>query len=405
MRKTAIKQLVSRLLTRLRRQAIRKSVTFYLTSVPANTPPGATVYLAGSCNGWTTDDPAYAFSYDSATGNYYLALPPGRGTLDYKLCRGSWPTIETDADNLAIPNRRYLFGLAPPEVRLQVLNWEDQGGCIPARQHSASPNVHIVSPAFAMPQLRRTRRVWVYLPPGYAETTRRYPVLYLQDGQNVFDQYTSFAGEWGVDETLDALAASGHDLGGCLVVAVDNGAKHRLDEYSPWRNRRTGRGGEGAQYAEFLVHTLKPYIDHHYRTQPGREATGIAGSSMGGLLATYAALRYPAVFGRVGVFSPAYWFAGQPLLAYVAQQSPRPDTRWYFVCGTGESPTMVKLMAAVHDALHSAGVPAANLAFQALPDGQHAEWFWRREFEPAYRWLFAESLPAPVASPGATSLA
>jgi len=402
-----MKKLFSRLLTRLgRRTARRVPVTFRLTSVPANTPAGATIYLAGSCNGWTTDDPAYAFSFDPGTGSYILTLPAGRGTLDYKICRGSWPTIETDADNLAIPNRRYLYGLAPREVPLQVLNWEDQGGCIPPRQHSASPNVHILSPAFALPQLRRTRRVWVYLPPGYAEGASRYPVLYMQDGQNVFDQYTSFAGEWGVDETLNALAASGQDLGGCIVVAVDNGAKHRLDEYSPWRNRRTGRGGEGEQYVDFLVDTLKPFIDHHYRTQPGRAATGIMGSSMGGLLATYAALRYPAVFGRVGVFSPAYWFAGKALPDYVARQAPRPDTRWYFMCGTQESPTMAPLMATVRDALHAAGVPAENLVTNVLPDGQHAEWFWRREFEPAYRWLFAEGLPAAAAaSPGATSLA
>lgn len=401
-----MKKLFSRLLTRLGRRAARRApVTFRLTSIPANTPAGATLYLANSRNGWTTDDPAYAFSFDPSTNSYTLTLPPGRGTLYYKICRGSWPTIETDADNLAIPNRCYLFGLDPREVQLQVLNWEDQGGCIPPRQHSASPNVHILSPAFAMPQLRRTRRVWVYLPPGYAEGASRYPVLYLQDGQNVFDQYTSFAGEWGVDETLDALAASGQDPDGCIVVAVDNCAKHRLDEYSPWRNRRTGRGGEGEQYVDFLVNTLKPFIDHHYRTQPGCAATGIMGSSMGGLLATYAALRYPAVFGQVGVFSPAYWFAGPALLAYVAQQAPRPDTRWYFVCGTQEGPTMAPLMAAVRDALHAAGVPAQNLAFKPLADGQHAEWFWRREFEPAYRWLFADGLPAAAASPGATSLA
>lgn len=400
-----MKKILSRLLHRLGHRAARAPVTFRLTSLPANTPAGATIYLTGSCNGWTTDDPAYAFSFDPVAGNYYLSLPPSRGVLDYKLCRGTWTTIETDADNRAVPNRRYIFGQGPREVLLQVLNWEDQGGFIPPRQHSASPNVHIISPAFAMPQLRRTRRVWVYLPPGYVEGASHYPVLYLQDGQNVFDQYTSFAGEWGVDETLDALAASGHDLGGCLVVAVDNGGKHRLDEYSPWRNRRTGRGGEGEQYADFLVKTLKPYIDHHYRTRPEREATGILGSSMGGLLATYAALRYPTVFGRVGVFSPAYWFAGQALLTYVAQQSPRPDTRWYFMCGTQESPTMEPLMASMRGALHAAGVPDNNLTYKVLTDGQHAEWFWQREFGAAYSWLFAEDEPAEGASPGATTLA
>jgi predicted alpha/beta superfamily hydrolase len=398
-----MKKLFSHLLTRLGRRVARAPVTFRLTSVPANTPAGATIYLASSRNGWTTDDPARAFTFDPADGSYYLELPPSRGTLEYKFTRGTWPTIETDADNRAVPNRRYVFGQDPPVVLHQVLNWEDQGGHIPARQHSASPNVHILAPDFPLAQLRRTRRVWVYLPPDYATGLRHYPVLYLQDGQNVFDQFTSFAGEWGVDETLDALAANGQDPVGCIVVAVDNGSKHRLDEYSPWRNRRTGRGGEGAQYADFLAHTLKPYIDYHYRTQPGRAATGIAGSSMGGLLATYAALRHPAVFGRVGVFSPAYWFAGQALLAYVAQQSPRPDTRWYFVCGTQESPTMAPLMTAVYDALRDAGVPNNNLSIKVLADGQHAEWFWQREFGPAYRWLFAAGLPA--ASGPATSLA
>ncbi len=401
-----MKKVFSRLLHRLRRRTTRAPLTIWLTSVPAHTPVGATIYLTGSCNGWTTDDPAFAFSFDPATGFYYLALPPGRGTLLFKLCRGSWTTIETDADNRAVPNRSYLCGQGPPELRVQVLNWEDQGGIIPARQHSASPNVHILSPTFPMPQLRRTRRVWVYLPPDYGSGARRYPVLYLQDGQNVFDQYTSFAGEWGVDETLDQLAAQGQDLGGCVVVAVDNVDRHRLDEYSPWRNPRTRRGGEGEQYVDFLVNTLKPYIDHHYRTRPERATTYVAGSSMGGLLATYAALRHPAVFGGVGVFSPAYWFAGPSLLAYVAQHAPRPDTRWYFVCGQLEGPYMVPMMAAVRDALQAAGVPATNLSFNTPPDGVHAEWFWQREFADAYRWLLADALPAVDAGAlPATSLA
>jgi metallo-beta-lactamase class B len=106
------------------------------------------------------------------------------------------------------------------------------------------------------------------------------------------------------------------------------------------------------------------------------------------------------------VFSPAYWFAKDALLAYVARQPACPDTRWYFVCGTQESPSMAAQMAAVCDALHAAGVPAQHLSLKSLPDGQHAEWFWQREFEPAYRWLFADGLPVgAVASPGATSLA
>ena len=394
-----MKKLFSRLLTRLGSEGARRvgtgSVTFRLTSVPANTPPGTTIYLTGSCNGWTTDDPAFAFALDPADGSYFLTLPPSRGLIEYKFTRGSWDTIETDADNHPLPNRRYLLGRGPREVAQQVLNWQDQGGFVPSAWHSASPNVHILAGAFAMPQLRRTRRVWVYLPADYAATTRRYPVLYLQDGQNIFDEMTAFAGEWGVDETLDQLSASGQDLGGCLVVAIDNGGPHRLDEYSPWRNPHNGRGGEGEQYVDFLVNTLKPYIDFHYRTLPGRAHTGVGGSSMGALISTYAALHYPAVFGRVGIFSPAYWFARQSLLTYISQHPPQPDTRFYLLSGAQEGPTMVPLMTAVRDALQSSGVPPNNLHLTVLPDGQHAEWFWRREFAAAYRWLFTDALGTP----------
>lgn len=402
-----MKKPISRMLARLRRHPARAgTTTIRLTHVPASTPADATIYLAGSCNNWTTDDPAYALAL-GADGTYSLQLPPSIGTLEFKFCRGTWASIETDADNLALPNRHLLYTAQPQTLALQVLNWEDAGGTIPPRPHSAAANVHILAESFIIPQLRRTRRVWLYLPPDYhASPGRRYPVLYLQDGQNVFDQYTSFAGEWAVDETLNELHAQGRDLGGCIVVAVDNGGPRRLDEYAPWPNPRSRRGGEGEQYVQFLAETLKPYVDKHYRTQPEAASTGIMGSSMGALISLYAALRYPAVFGRVGVFSPAFWFAGQSLLAFVAQHPPRADARFYFLAGTREGLTMLPLMAAVRDALHEAGLPPAQLSYHALPDGQHAEWFWRREFAAAYAWLFAADLPAGLAAatPSATNL-
>ena len=126
----------------------------------------------------------------------------------------------------------------------------------------------ILSDAFDMPQLGRARRVWLYLPPDYeSNPERRYPVLYMHDGQNVFDEATSYAGEWGVDETLDAMHAAG-ELS-VIVVAVDHGVERRFDEYSPWNNAQYG-GGEGDEYVDFLVETLKPYVDAHYRTLPDR---------------------------------------------------------------------------------------------------------------------------------------
>lgn len=365
-----------------------------LTQVPAATPAGATLYAAGSFNNWNPAAPGYAFAR-RPDGSYELALPAAvRGPQEFKITRGSWETGEADAAFQPLPNRRAEFGAAPLAVRVQA--WQDQrpGGPAPAvpQKHTAAPNVRVLADSFRLPQLGgRTRRIWIYLPPDYARSApRRYPVLYLHDGQNCFDEATAFAGEWGVDETLNELGASGQDEAACIVVAVDNGGPRRLDEYSPWPNAELKKGGEGDAYTDFLALTLKPYLDQRYRTLPDPAHTGVAGSSMGGLISLYAGLKYPTVFGRVGVFSPAFWFAKDSTLSYVRRHRPAPVTsRFYFVAGPAESETMLPLMTEVRDLLRARGVPAAHLAFRAPADGQHAEWFWRREFPAAYQWLFA----------------
>ncbi|MCC3159303.1 T9SS type A sorting domain-containing protein [Hymenobacter sp. 15J16-1T3B] len=379
--------------------------TFRLASIPANTPAGATLYVAGSFNGWNPSSAAHALA-PQPDGSYAVTLPATvTGALEFKFTRGSWAAVETDAQYQDIANRRYTATGAAATVTLQVLGWKDLGGAAPCQSTALQPNVQVISTNFAMPQLPgRTRRVWVYLPTGYASSgARRYPVLYMHDGQNVFDQCTSFSGEWGVDEALVALQQSGQDPTGCIVVAVDNDGQQRLNEYSPWNNPQYG-GGQGDQYVDFLVQTLKPYIDQQYRTLPDRLNTGIGGSSMGGLISLYAALKYPAVFGRAALFSPAFWFAEAPLKAYLHQHraAAGQPTRFYFVAGTPESATMVPLMQAVRDSLQRAGYAATDLNAQALADGQHAEWFWRREFPAAYQWLYRPAT-ATAAQPGAAA--
>ncbi|HEX6041748.1 alpha/beta hydrolase [Longimicrobium sp.] len=258
------------------------------------------------------------------------------------------------------------------------------------KPHTASANVTVIDTAFAMPQLNRTRRIWIYLPPGYASTNRRYPVLYMHDGQNVFDAATSYAGEWGVDEALDSLAAAGDP--GVIVVAVDNGPE-RMAEYSPWTHPRAG-GGQGDAYVDFLANTLKPWIDARYRTRPGPESTGIMGSSMGGLISLAAAFRRPDVFGQIGVFSPSLWFSDS---VFVAARESRPAgyrPRFYFVSGGSEGPpedarVVVTGQEMMVRALDEAGwTPATDVTSVAPDDGKHSEWFWRREFPAAYQWLF-----------------
>ncbi|MDO7883907.1 alpha/beta hydrolase [Hymenobacter cheonanensis] len=376
--------------------AASAQTTLRITAVPATTPAGQALYVAGSFNSWQPADPSGVLARQP-DGSYQLTLPASvRGPQEFKFTRGSWAAAEATAQYQPVANRQATFSGEPTTLTFQVAAWQDQRpGGTPApgpKAHTRAPNVRVLADSFRLPQLGgRARRVWLYLPPGYgASPHRRYPVLYLQDGQNIFDEATAFAGEWGVDETLNRLAREGQDPTGCLVVAIDNGGARRLDEYSPWVNAEYKKGGEGDQYTDFLALTLKPYIDAHYRTRPDAAHTAVAGSSMGGLIAFYAGLKYPQVFGRIGVFSPAIWFAKDSLLRY-EQRRPAPlASRFYFVAGPAESETMVPLMNEVRQGLLAKGVAPSHIAFKAPADGRHAEWFWRREFGPAYRWLLAK---------------
>lgn len=203
--------------------------------------------------------------------------------------------------------------------------------------------------AFQLPQLARDRAIRLYLPRDYHTTLRRYPVIYMQDGQNVFDDATaSYGRSWRVGETLDALHEQSGQ--GAIVVAIDCGEDlRRFNEYSPWQMDAQfalpGRdiqglhasGGEGEAYVRFLAETLKPYIDQHYRTLSDRQHTVIAGSSMGGYISLYAGMTRPAVFGVLGVFSPAFWFNRQAMFDLVERTTLVCPMRIYMDMGSDET--------------------------------------------------------------------
>lgn len=265
-----------------------------------------------------------------------------------------------------------------------------------AKTSTALPGVSLLGEPLAMPGLERKRQLRIYLPPGYAATKKRYPVLYMHDGQNLFDDATAYAGEWKVDETLDALAREGKLE--MIVVGIDNGQEKRMTELNAWDNAKTGKG-EGRAYTDFIVKTVKPMIDKHYRTRPGREHTAIMGSSMGGLASHYALVRYPQVFSKAGVFSPAYWTA-RPAFDFVASTPVPKDARVFLLMGEKEGPQMnadVKRMAEV---VKKTGHPAANTVLKIVPGAEHNEAFWAGELREALLWMFAApaGAGAPVAA-------
>jgi predicted alpha/beta superfamily hydrolase len=207
----------------------------------------------------------------------------------------------------------------------------------------------------------------------------------MHDGQNVFDAKTSYAGEWGVDECLDSLETKTGK--GFIVVAVDNGLDKRIAEMTAWKNDKYG-GGEGAQYVDFMVKTLKPYIDKHFRTLTNKENTAIIGSSLGGLISVYAAIKYPAVYGKVGNFSPAYWINMDSLKSFIGSRKQKLSFRLYSFAGLKESPTITTDINTIDECLKKVGLTTSQIKTTIYEDGEHKEWFWRREFPKAVEWLF-----------------
>lgn len=260
------------------------------------------------------------------------------------------------------------------------------------RPSTAGKGVHVLSPPLAIPGLDRNRTIRVYLPPGYEQGHKRYRVLYMFDAQNLFDDATSFVGEWGVDESLDALAKSdGIEL---IVVGIDHGGDKRISELRPWAHPRFGKA-EGDPFLDFVVATVKPFIDRNYRTRTARKDTGIAGSSLGGLMAHYAAVRHPDIFGRVGIFSPSYWIADEIFPATEAARLKR-GTRIYLVTGDKEGQSeadhaqTVANVRKMESALQRSQGRRVELRTVIRAGAGHNEAAWRNGFPATIRFLFGD---------------
>ncbi len=172
------------------------------------------------------------------------------------------------------------------------------------KESTASPNVQILENIIQVPYSNSCRTLRVYLPPSYDSSDKNYPVIYMLDGQNLFDLRTSYSGEWEVDETMDALAKE-QELE-AIVVGVDNHGVFRMQEYNVYDHIEFGKQ-QGREFTNFLVGQIKPLIDKMYRTKPEREDNIVLGSSMGGLMAHYILMTNPDTFSKAGVYSPSFW--------------------------------------------------------------------------------------------------
>jgi predicted alpha/beta superfamily hydrolase len=254
--------------------------------------------------------------------------------------------------------------------------------------HSVVGAVRVAKDVYS-PQLQNRRDILVYLPPSYHDEDRAYPVIYMHDGQNLFDRATSYVGEWEVDETLENLAQTGLEA---IIVGIPNMGAERISEYSPYDNRWGKARGE--QYVSFITDTAKPLVDASFRTLPQREHTGIAGSSMGGLISLYGYLRRPEIFGFTGVMSPAFWITGGKIFD-LAESLPHLSGRIYLDIGAkeiswrrGATKTFTNAVKQMYALLVSKGyLPNEQILYIEDPDGIHHESSWKQRLPGMLRFL------------------
>ncbi len=245
------------------------------------------------------------------------------------------------------------------------------------------PIIKIIEEDYEIPQLKRRRRIAALLPFDYYESDKEYPVLYLHDGQNLFDEESPF-GNWAIDQSLGRLASQGS--GDVVVVSIDHGGEDRLNEYMPFNTRKYGKG-QGKLYIQFLMETLKPYVDYKYRVNNDSDHTGIGGSSMGALISLYAGLTFPETFSKMMIFSPSLWLS--PRIYQLAKKfAPVESSNLYLYAGGKESQAhLPNVMRFGADLLTNLG-EGLRFKFSHNPDGVHNEENWREEFPIALKWLF-----------------
>ncbi len=353
-------------------------VEIIVSKLPKDTPVGTRLFMASSLNNWDPKDENFELKKDKS-GRYSLVIETPTKDFEYKFTRGSWETVEGDTEGNALQNR-ILTPNNQKEIDHQISSWQK----LTTRKNTTSPNVKLLAENFHIPQLNTTRKIWIYLPPDYESSSKDYPVIYMHDAQNLFNDETSFSGEWKVDETLDEFFKAGKQTS--IIVGIENGGEERLNEYSPWKNPKHG-GGKGDQYADFIALTLKPFIDKNYRTETSANSTSIGGSSMGGLISFYTALKYPQIFGNALVLSPSFWFAKEEVFNFVENHQHLKNLKFYFLMGKKESREMVNDVLKMHASLKTKGISDQNIEIKIDEDGTHSESYWAREFPRAYLWL------------------
>jgi predicted alpha/beta superfamily hydrolase len=362
----------------------------FIVTPPAGTDSKAQVYLAGSLDAvgqWKADGKAMSRQTD---GSYLLELSLPKGQrLEFKFTRGTWQTVEKGAVGEELNNR--VLDLKEDSVqRITIAKWADSNGAAPTTRPTTIHGDVRVHEKFHSKLLSNDRKLLVYLPPGYDRATQRYPVLYMHDGQNLFDDATSFAGEWRADETADELIKAGK-IKPVIIVGIENRGAERMDEYTPTRDARHGAGGKGALYAKFVLEEAKPFIDSTYRTLPDRANTGVGGSSLGGLISLYICQQYPQKIGSCAAVSPALgWDERRLLNELVEKPDALKDVQLWLDMGTEEGSDPALAIEPCEQLAAALQKQGGSFMWHKVEGARHNERAWAQRFGDILQFLYAK---------------
>lgn len=377
-------------------QSNNDGVVSWSVVVPEDTPKESELYIAGNIPAlgrWRPDEVRLQRNED---GRYTAKLRLPIGTeLEYKFTLGSWERVEKSSRGTEIPNRRWkVDGDALIEVEIQ--SWAR-----PSASWSSTSSGNLLWQHFASRMLNSTRRVTVWLPPALKESNaNRFPVVYLLDGQNIFEaDRAAFGQEWRADEAAYQLAQTGKSA---ILVAIDN-SPARIDEYTavPHTLNDSQAGGRADEYLRFLCDELKPWIDHQYPTRPGPEHTTLVGSSLGGLLVLHALSTRGDVFGNGIAMSPSLFWGDDAAVRDANTWSPPSQTkspmRLWIDMGTregkseGSSRRLVDKVLEIESILRSRGGDRLLIRMIIADGAEHNEVAWSQRLPDALRFaVFGE---------------
>ena len=365
------------LMRELNHSTINTGLHIILTTDEDDSRP---VYISGNFNKWRTQDKEFLME-KIGSGSYHYKFSHDFDypyMLLYKFTKGDWSEVEIDSDGNRTENRSTVAhtGVQNEYVARWRKNW------LPFKQ-SYLPQVQLISDEFNIPQLNKTRKIWALLPHDYDNSTESYPVMYLQDAQNLFNESAEF-GNWEIDKKLAVM--SEYKIGKIIIIAIEHADEDRVKEYNVGKTV-LGKG-QGKKYIRFVTDTLKPYVDSNFRTKKEREFTGIGGSSMGGLISIFSGLRNPETFGKLMIFSPSLWVV--PQLKIEAKKVNTGDTKVYLYAGGDESKTMIEHIKKFQNDLISNQFiqDRSKINLSINRQGKHSETYWSDEFPKAIEWLF-----------------